>query len=142
LPTNWSYTAENIGTGTGSDGTPDGKIAAVITSNLTNANFGIKNLAPTAALVTVGGRVTTTDGRGIINVSVMLADANGNVRTTLTVENGYFHFDDVEIGSTYIMTATGKRYTFSQPVQVLNINGETNEVNFIANSEKRSRRVF
>ncbi len=68
-----------------------------------------------------------------------LTDTNGQIRTATTTEDGYYSFDDVEVGATYIITATGKHYTFSQPVQVLNINEETDAVNFIANSEKRIR---
>ena len=139
LPANWSYTGENIGTIAGSDGTADGKITTTITSNVTNANFGIKNLAPTAALAKVAGRVMTSGGRGIINVRVTITDASGNARTTLTTAYGNFLFDDVEVGSTYIVTATAKHYTFSQPMQILNINEETDQVFFIANLEKRFR---
>ena len=94
-------------------------------------------LPPTAATVSVGGRVTTTIGRGIGGVRLSLTDARGNVRSATTDSSGHYRFDDVEVGDTYILTATGKRYTFSQPSQVLNVNEGTTEVNFIANSEKR-----
>ena len=96
-------------------------------------------LAPTAATVSVSGRVTTLSGAAIIYVRLSLTDSQGNVRTTTTDSSGYYQFDDVQAGETYVLTATGKRFTFSQPVQVLNINEETNQVNFIANSEKRLR---
>ncbi len=96
-------------------------------------------LAPTAATVSIGGRVTTMSGRGITNVRLSLTDSNGQVRTTTTTAFGYYRFDDVQAGETYILSATGKHYTFSQPLQVLNVNEETDAVNFIANSEKRSR---
>jgi len=95
--------------------------------------------APTAATVSVGGRVMTSDGRGIMNVRLSLTDSNGQVRTTTTTAFGYYRFEDVQAGETYILSATGKHYTFSQSVQVLNVNEETNEVNFTANSEKRLR---
>jgi hypothetical protein len=96
-------------------------------------------LAPTAATVSVSGRVTTLSGAAIIYVRLSLTDSQGNVRTTTTDSSGYYQFDDVQAGETYVLTATGKRFTFSQPVQVLNINEEANQVNFIANSEKRLR---
>ena len=96
-------------------------------------------LAPTAATVSVSGRVTTAGGRGIMNVRVSLTDSQGNVRTAITTSFGYYHFDDVQVGETYILAATGKHYTFSQPLQVLNINEENEQLNFIANSEKRLR---
>jgi sugar lactone lactonase YvrE len=95
--------------------------------------------SPTAATVSISGYVTTSSGRGIVNVRMSLTDSNGQVRTVTTTSFGYYRFDDVQAGETYILSATGKHYTFSQPLQVLNINEETNEVNFTANSEKRLR---
>lgn len=102
------------------------------------ANDPTTVLAPTAATVEVGGRVTTTSGRGIMNVRLSLTDSQGNTRTTTSNSFGYYRFD-VQAGATYILSASAKHYTFSQPTQVLNINNETDQVNFIANSEKRIR---
>ncbi len=99
-------------------------------------------LGTTAATVTVGGRVMTATGRGISGIRLSLTDLQGNSRTAMTSLFGYYHFDDVEAGETYILSASGKRYTFSQPSQVLNINDETDEVNFIADSQKKSIRFF
>ena len=45
LPTNWLNTGEFLGTGVGSDGTVNGKLAVVLaSSNIINANFGIEQL--------------------------------------------------------------------------------------------------
>jgi hypothetical protein len=96
-------------------------------------------LVPTAATVSVSGRVMTAGGGSITNARLTLTDSQGNVRTTTTDSSGYYHFDDVQAGQTYILSATGKRYSFSQPLQVLNIKEEANQVNFIAISEKRLR---
>jgi hypothetical protein len=81
----------------------------------------------------------TAGGGSIMNVRLSLTDSQGNVRTTITDSSGHYQFTDVQAGETYIMSASGKRFTFSQPLQVLNINEETNQVNFIANSEKKLR---
>jgi hypothetical protein len=86
---------------------------------------------PTAALVSIGGRVMTTTGRGIRNVVITMSDLNGNVRTVTTTSFGYYRFADVVAGETYIITATGKRFTFSQPSQVLNITSDADDFNFI-----------
>jgi hypothetical protein len=94
-------------------------------------------VTPTAATVSISGRVMTSNRRGIRNVRLSLTDSSGLVRTATTTSFGYYRFDDVQAGETYILSAIGKRYTFSQPVQVLNITGDTSEVNFIANSERR-----
>ncbi|MCA1622625.1 MAG: carboxypeptidase-like regulatory domain-containing protein [Acidobacteria bacterium] len=94
------------------------------------------HLAPTAATVSISGRVMTASGRGIRNVRLILTDTNGQIRTATTTSFGYYRFDDVPAGETYILSAIGKRYTFSQPVQVLNISEETDGVNFIADSKE------
>jgi hypothetical protein len=107
-----------------------------ITGQITSAQ---QSPITTAATVSISGRVMTMSGRGIMNVRLSLTDSSGEVRTATTTSFGYYRFDDVQAGETYILSATGKHYTFSQPLQVLNINEETDAVNFIANSEKRFR---
>ncbi len=93
-------------------------------------------LAPTAATVSISGRVMTASGRGIRNVRLTLTDSSGQIRTATTTSFGYYRFDAVQAGETYILSAVGKRYTFSQPLQVLNINEDTEAVNFIADSNQ------
>ena len=106
-----------------------------LTTTFTSAPISI--LGTTAATVSVSGRVVTQAGRGISGVQLSLTDSNGQTRTAVSTSFGYYHFDAVRTGETYILSANGKHYTFSQPLQVLNINEETDEVNFIANSEKK-----
>ena len=89
--------------------------------------------SPTAATVTVGGRVTTALGRGIRNVVIRLTDESGNIRSATTTAFGYYRFTDVPAGETYIITAKGKRFTFNQPTQVLNVDDDMIDVNFVAN---------
>ncbi len=74
-----------------------------------------------------------------MNVRLTLTDSSGEVRTATTTAFGYYRFDAVQAGETYILSASGKRYTFSQPVQVLSINEDTEAVNFIADSKKSIR---
>jgi hypothetical protein len=95
--------------------------------------------APTAATVSISGRVITAAGRSVTNVRLSLTDSQGNVRTETTDSSGYYQFNDVQVGETYILTASGKHYSFSQPSQFLNVNDEITEINFIANSKKRLR---
>lgn len=91
-------------------------------------------LAPTAASVLVGGRITTAKGRGILKVRVTVVGSNGETRTTLSNPFGYYHFADVPAGETYVFSVSHKRYTFNQSAQVLTIVEETNEVNFVADN--------
>lgn len=89
---------------------------------------------PTAAFVSVGGRVTTAAGRGLRNARVTLIGANGETRTVLTGTFGYYRFVDVPAGGTYVFSVSAKRYTFSQQTQVGNITEDTDEINFKADN--------
>ena len=88
--------------------------------------------APSAAGVSVTGRVMTANGRGIRNVWITLTDSSGNVRTAVTSSFGYFSFDDVSAGETYIISAFAKRFTFNQPTRVLSVNDGLADVDFTA----------
>ena len=109
--------------------------AQICTANLTSLSpFAIApTLAPTAAAVTISGKVITADGRGIQNVVVNLVDGSGNTRTARTSSFGYYRFTDVGAGETYVISAQAKRFTFAQPAQVLNVNDNLTEINFTAN---------
>lgn len=68
--------------------------------------------APTAASVTVSGRVFTPAGRGLMNAVVSMTDANGTTHATRTSSFGYYRFDEVEAGQSYILNVSSKRYQF------------------------------
>lgn len=70
-------------------------------------------LQPTAAEVSVAGRVLTAQGNGLTNARVYLTSEAGNVRTALTGPFGYYRFDNVGVGEIYIVTVSSKRYQFS-----------------------------
>lgn len=86
--------------------------------------------APTAAAVSISGRVSNTDGGGLVNAFVTLTDLNGNARTVLTKKFGNFRFDDVTAGEAYIITVTSRRYTFEP--RVVNALENISDVNFTA----------
>lgn len=89
-------------------------------------------LAPTAAEVTVGGRVTTADGRGIRNVRVTMTGAGGETRTAISTAFGYFQFTDVPAGETFVFSVAARRFRFSQPTRVCTILEDTNDIVFVA----------
>ena len=94
--------------------------------------FTVAIVAPSAASVSVGGQVLTADGRGISKARISLGDSNGNVRTALTNAFGYYRFDEVTAGETYIATVQSKRYQFSNPTQVVTVLDELSNVDFTA----------
>jgi len=88
------------------------------------------SVAPTAAAVSISGRVLTTDGSGLMNARVTLTDSLGNARTVLTKKLGAFRFDDVEAGTVYTITISSRRYTFQS--QVISVTENLMEMNFTA----------
>lgn len=90
------------------------------------------NLAPTAAAVTVGGRVTTAQGNGIRNARVTIHFPSGETRSTLTGDLGFYRFSDVEAGEVYIFTVSSKRFVFPQVTQAVMISEERDDINFTA----------
>jgi hypothetical protein len=92
-------------------------------------------LAPTAAEVTVGGRVRTVKGNGIQNVRVTLTNSDGESRTAFSSTFGYFRFTDVPAGATYVLTVFAKRYSFGEPSQVLTVVENIDDIVFVALDE-------
>jgi hypothetical protein len=92
--------------------------------------FAIQIFAPTAASVSVSGKVLTPDGGGLINAMIMVTDAAGNTRIARTSSFGYYRFNDVAAGQTYIFTVVSKRYQFAP--QVVNVMEDLTELNFTA----------
>ena len=84
----------------------------------------------TAASVTVSGRVTAGK-RGVARAAVLLTDSDGVARRAITNPFGYYRFEDVAVGETYIIEVRSKQHTFA--TQVLNITGDMNNLNFYEN---------
>jgi hypothetical protein len=91
-------------------------------------------LQPTAAGVTLGGRVISAGGRGIGNVRVILADQSGQVTTALTSPFGYYQFTDVRSGESYTVSVSSKGYAFAEPTRIVTVNDAVDDLNFTANN--------
>lgn len=90
----------------------------------------IPAVAPTAASVSVGGRVVSAAGQGVSKAVVTLTDARGNVRKALTNPFGYYKFDGVTTGETYTFNASSKGYSFAP--KVINVTADLSEMDFSA----------
>lgn len=88
-----------------------------------------EGLQPSAAGVTVAGRVKV-GGRGLTNAIVTIIDHKGSVRSAMTSSFGYFKFENVEVGQTYVVSVQSKRYTFSS--QVIDLTDELSDLVFVA----------
>ncbi|MGB7202480.1 MAG: carboxypeptidase regulatory-like domain-containing protein [Pyrinomonadaceae bacterium] len=89
-------------------------------------------LAPTAAAVSITGRVTTSNGQGIRNARLTLTAPDGTRRTAITSTFGYYAFDGVEVGQTYVLEIASKRYTFENATRVFSLQDKLTDVDFTA----------
>lgn len=94
-------------------------------------NFQVRAaLTPTAASVSISGRVLTANNRPVYRALVYLTDQNGESRMAMTNALGYYRFHDVNAGQTYTLNVLSKRYLFEP--RVLTINEETENLNLLA----------
>jgi hypothetical protein len=113
-------------------------------TGLTTAeNFAISHIevcfgssVTTAARVPVSGRVTDAYGKGLARTIVTIQNTEtSETRTVLTNPFGYYRFDDLEVGNSYIISARNKRYTFETETQVFSLNDAVDNLNFIASEQ-------
>ncbi len=83
----------------------------------------------TAAHVTVSGRVLNSEGRGVRYARVAITDNSGNARIINTGPYGYYHFDDVESGQSYVISVMSRRYSYLP--RLLQVTDNISDVDFV-----------
>ena len=98
-----------------------------------NGGWQLQFIPTTAANASISGRVTTADGRGISNAKVVITgNALAQPRIATTGSFGYYTFDGLATGETYVVTVNSKRFTFSSPSQVFSLVDNIADANFTA----------
>lgn len=87
---------------------------------------------PTAAGVSVEGRVMLQAGNGVRNAMVILTEADGTQHTALTGTFGYYRFDDIEVGQTVVVSVRSKRFIFNPPSRIVSLTDGIANLDFIA----------
>lgn len=96
-------------------------------------NFQVQAMSVSAATVSVGGRVTNAGGYGLSGVTVSIN--GGSLSEAMTVRTspfGYFTFEGIPAGQTYIISVASKQYTFSPPSRVIEVQDSVNDVTFVS----------
>jgi len=89
-------------------------------------------LAPTAAGVRIGGRVTDSLGRGIYGARISLTGNHGEQRLALTNPFGFYRFEDITAGESYIVGAFSRRYKFAVPQIFITADSDIADMDFVA----------
>ena len=92
---------------------------------------------PTAANVTVSGRVLSPSGRGIPLAMVHVTDQSGNIRTARTNQFGYYRIEDIGVGETLIFNVYAKSYQFT--TRVVNVTDSITDLHFIAQGQENPK---
>lgn len=113
-------------------GTPliESPLAAIPVSVIAESLVPNAALAPTAANVSVSGRVLSADGRGIRGATVTLTSPSGRTVTTTTNAFGYYLFQGVRSGGSYLVNARARGATFQ--ARILSVTDSLTDVDLIA----------
>jgi hypothetical protein len=90
------------------------------------------DFSPTAAGAVVGGSILTAAGAGIRNVRVTITFPSGESRQSWSSAFGYYRFYEVPSGELYTIAVFAKRYVFSEEVKVVMVNGNLEDIDFVA----------
>ncbi len=107
--------------------TPD-----VIDADFALVASGIARVVPTAATTSITGRVVTTGGHGINRATLTLTDAEGSIRRTLSNPFGYFRFDGLPVGGSYVLETSAKQYRFEPNSRFVIADGDMAEIHIVA----------
>jgi hypothetical protein len=112
------------------DDTPsDGQVVV----GLILGGWGIEFLGSTTANASISGRITTADLRGIRIARVVISgDSLAEPRTVSTGSFGYFVFEGLTAGETYVVTVNSQRYRFSVPSRVISLVDNVTDADFAA----------
>jgi hypothetical protein len=120
------------------DGTPSRAEAPDVVVGQFAQGWGLEFLAPTAAQASISGRVTTAEGLAIRNARVVVTGGSlPEARYMTTGSFGYFSFDGLEVGQTYVVTVNSQRYTFTVPSRVISLVDNLYDVDFVADPQGR-----
>jgi hypothetical protein len=97
--------------------------------------WGIEFQSSTTANALISGRVTTANGQGIRNATVVVTgNSLAEPLVTSTGSFGYYTFDGLRAGETYVVTVNSRRYTFSTPSRVISLIDSVVDADFMADS--------
>ena len=93
--------------------------------------FWAAQFAPTAAGASISGRIKTESGKGIRNVQLTLTGSTGEIFYARSGTFGYYRFDDIPVGQSYILTVSAKRYLFAENTRIITLLDELTDIDFL-----------
>lgn len=83
----------------------------------------------------IAGEVMIDSGEMVKRVAVVVMDLNTlDTQTAMTNDFGYFEFNDLQLGSTFIVSVRSNRFAFSFPYQTLTLGAPVRKVRFVGST--------
>lgn len=106
---------------------------------ITGAEFDQIYFTPSgsAASAVIGGRLADPRGKGLPRVLLMLT--GGDLTEPVYAKSnsfGYYVFDEVTAGQTYVVQVISRRYTFDQTIRVIPLETSVRDIDFTARGER------
>jgi len=96
--------------------------------------FANVQAGPTAAPVSVSGRVVDGFGQGIRNARIVVTSStDGTSRSALSNPFGYYTVTDLSVNDFYVVRASHKQFTFTDDTRSFSLTDNIADVDFIAN---------
>lgn len=112
---------------------PAGSISQTQVASIDPAAVNIVAAPPTAANVSISGRVMTPEGQGISRASITIFNTNTQETTVVTTNSfGNYFADGLPAGDFYILTVSHRKFEFANNIQTLNLEDNLTDVNFIS----------
>jgi hypothetical protein len=103
------------------------------------SNWLAGELAPTAALAQVGGQIKTANGKPIVGALMSSRNLSNGQRLTATTDSqGRYNFDGQVVAQEYAITPVLNGYRFEPNQRVISLNGNRNDVDFVAIETNRN----
>ncbi len=84
---------------------------------------------PPPTIASISGRVTTPQGGGLRNAVVSLDTGQGVPIKVLSSSLGYYQFENIPVGSGYVVSVASKRYRFQ--TQQVNLSNNLSNLDFV-----------
>ena len=107
---------------------------SLLSPYLLYSGFWTPQISPTAAPITIAGRVKTSSHRGIRGAVVTLTSGKGHLISLTTSSFGYYRFQSLTAGETYILTVSAARYVFSNASAVVAAEDNVADLDFVADN--------
>lgn len=93
-------------------GQPISETSASGNSSVTSGFWNFTPLAPTAASISISGRVQNGSGAGVTNAILYLQTQDGQILVARSSSFGYYQFDNIIAGQLVVISVQSKRFSY------------------------------